>query len=341
MLSAATRNFLTSLAIQSMVGALVGLVFHLTLDKEVALDAAFYVDALLHGALVGLCIGATGEAFEAYLVPRFARLPLILEVVCWSAIMTASIIASLVLGFWVIYGAEMIQRSAHHMPMVVSITLCVAATFAIVTRITRLIGSGFFVGILFGSYLRPRLETRIVLFLDMEGSTAAAERLGEAKMQSMIAQFFSDIDGAFTEADGEVVSYVGDGVIVVWPALSPARNGRAVSSLVDAQRLIDNVAVRYRERFGADPQFRAGLHLGTVSVGEIGGRRRQISLFGDAMNVAARLQEVAKTGPGRWVASQAYLEAATLPAGLTATPLGALSLRGREQKVEAYALATR
>ena len=56
------------------------------------------------------------------------------------------------------------------------------------------------------------------------------------------------------------------------------------------------------------------------------------------MNVAARLQEAAKSVPGGWVASAAYLGRASLPGGLIARDLGSLELRGRNEAVRAYAL---
>ena len=56
------------------------------------------------------------------------------------------------------------------------------------------------------------------------------------------------------------------------------------------------------------------------------------------MNVAARLQEAAKSVPGGWVASAAYVGRASLPVGLTARDLGPLQLRGRSEPVAAYTL---
>ena len=105
-----------------------------------------------------------------------------------------------------------------------------------------------------------------------------------------------------------------------------------------ARRALSALSDRYLAEFGLVPEFRAGVHLGDVSVGEIGGRRRQISLFGDTMNVAARLQGEAKSVPSGWIASAAYVAEAALPAGLQARDLGALSLRGRVVPVAAYAL---
>jgi adenylate cyclase len=87
------------------------------------------------------------------------------------------------------------------------------------------------------------------------------------------------------------------------------------------------------------PQFRGGLHGGTVKAGELGDLRQQIVYVGDILNTAARLEEYAKRSQLDLVVSGALLERLTLPPGVEATRCGELALRGKDAPVTAYGLA--
>ena len=145
-----------------------------------------------------------------------------------------------------------------------------------------------------GRYRHPTREERILMFLDLTGSTTLAETLGEVRMQELLTRFFFDIDEPIVAHGGEVHGYVGDEVIVTWPL--PA--GVAAASCIDcffavADRVAAN-AKSYQQRFGSVPQFRAALHAGPVVISECGYSHRQIAFFGDTLNVTARLQELCK-----------------------------------------------
>jgi len=74
-------------------------------------------------------------------------------------------------------------------------------------------------------------------------------------------------------------------------------------------------AARYTRDVGEVPRFRAGLHGGTVTAGELGDLRRQIVFVGDILNTAARLEEYAKRTGLELVVSDALLKRLELPPG--------------------------
>ena len=71
--------------------------------------------------------------------------------------------------------------------------------------------------VILGRYRHPIREERVLMFLDLAGSTAMAEALGEVRMQELLTRFFFDIDEPIVAHGGEVHAYVGDAVIVTWP----------------------------------------------------------------------------------------------------------------------------
>jgi class 3 adenylate cyclase len=316
----------------------VGIIFRIALDPESPRDASFFLECALHGAIIGIGIGLTNLAFQRLLAPKLRRAPLLAEIVLWSLSIILGIALFFGLATLLVYGPRAAASLMPAIPTVLVITFGVALVASFFARISRLLGTRLLLDLLTGSYLRPQIERRIVLFLDLAGSTTLAEKFGEARIQQLIARFFGDIDDAFADAGAEVLGYAGDSVILAWRAQDRARNGRPVEGLVAARAAIEALAESYTREFGLVPAFRAGLHLGDVSVGEIGGRRRQVSLFGDTMNVAARLQGEAKTVPSGWIASAAYVANTQLPAGVTAHDIGPMPLRGRVEPVPAYAL---
>ena len=87
------------------------------------------------------------------------------------------------------------------------------------------------------------------------------------------------------------------------------------------------------------PTFRAALHCGEIVAGEIGDVRREIAYVGDTLNVAARLLEASKSLGHDILVSQDLLQIVKLPAGLKATPLPTLTIRGRTAPLGISALS--
>src|SRR6516165_803765 len=152
------------------------------------------------------------------------------------------------------------------------------------------------------------------MFLDIAGSTALAEQLGELRVHDLITRFFFDIDRPIADHDGEVHSYVGDEVIVTWPLTSDTqRNAQSLRCFFAVGDTMAELAPAYKREFAVVPNFRAGAHAGAVVVSECGDTKRQIALFGDTMNVAARLCEHAKAVGEALVASAEMLHDAAIP----------------------------
>jgi adenylate cyclase len=142
------------------------------------------------------------------------------------------------------------------------------------------------INVVLGRYRHPIREDRIMMFLDLAGSTSLAEALGEVRMQELLTRFFFDIDEPIVAHGGEVHAYVGDEVIVSWPLSAGVSGGACLDCFFAVSDRIEEQADSYRGQFGSVPRFRAGLHAGPVVIGECGDSRRQIAFFGDTMNVA-------------------------------------------------------
>jgi adenylate cyclase len=216
-------------------------------------------------------------------------------------------------------------------------SLLVLSTF----ELTRLVGSRVLFNVALGRYRSPVREARVLMFLDLAGSTSLAESMGELRVQNLLTRFFFDIDAAIVAHGGEVHAYVGDEVIVTWPLDEGMSGGRCIDCFFAIADSIAEKADSYRQEFGIVPSFRAGLHAGHVVTSECGSSRRQLAYFGDTVNVTARLQEHCKEVGRNLLVSADLLHLMKLKPAFAVEPLGEARLRGRAAAIEVFAVERR
>jgi adenylate cyclase len=176
------------------------------------------------------------------------------------------------------------------------------------------------------------------MFIDLEGSTTLAERLGSARYFALLQRFVDDLTEPILEAEGEIYQYAGDEIVVTWTLDAGTRQANCVRCFFEMRQAVARGVDGYRRDFGAVPSFRGGLHGGRVTAGELNDLRRQIVFVGDILNTAARLEEYAKRANLDLVVSGTLLQRIALPRGIEATRCGDLELRGKEARVAAWSI---
>ena len=166
-----------------------------------------------------------------------------------------------------------------------------------------------------------------VLHADVRGYTTVAESLPPEEVHALLVRYHGAAVAALRDEEGMPDRYVGDAVLALWNA--PKRQERhARMALRGALALI--AATR---AVGTELRYGAGVNTGEAVVGNLGSEEyMHYTAIGDTVNVAARLQGGASAG-------EVVCSAATLAAagdGVTATPLGELSVKGRRNPVAAY-----
>jgi adenylate cyclase len=154
-------------------------------------------------------------------------------------------------------------------------------------RVAHFIGLRTLLDLVIGTYHRPVEERKVLLFLDINGSTALAERLGALTIRSFVRKFLSDVSQPVVDYGGEIYLYKGDGLIAIWN-WADAFKADAILKAVDAMfAAIAKERDVYQRLFGVVPGFRVGIHGGAVIVSEQGDAKRSIGIYGDAINIAA------------------------------------------------------
>jgi adenylate cyclase len=204
--------------------------------------------------------------------------------------------------------------------------------------INHLLGQNVLLNFITGHYHRPRLEQRVFLFIDIEGSTALAERLGELAFHRLVNRFVVDITDPIVVAYGEIHRYVGDELIATWKLADGIAEAHCVRACFDALDRLAVLSPIYLRDFGTTVHCRAGLHCGPVVAGEMGSVKKEIVFLGDTVNTTARIQEFCRQTGDQVIASATLVDRLELPSGISKRPLGDLRLRGKEREVVLYAL---
>jgi adenylate cyclase len=293
----------------------------------------------LRGALVGAAICVVLMGFEIALdtpwAERFRQAPFMVMLAGRSLVYLGVILLALAAS-----GFMSSQQSQIGHPLrALLFSMTLALGFNLLAGVNLLLGPGVLFNFVAGRYYRPRLETRALLFIDMTGSTATAERLGEVRFLVLLNRFVADLSLAITREGGEIHKYVGDEIIATWRLGHAGTAQAAIRACFAARTRLAARTADYQREFGLVPGFRAALHCGPVVIGELGLFKMEIALIGDTMNTAARIQQACRDTGHAVLASAALLDrVAELPAGIAKRTLGALRLRGKEAALDLCAL---
>lgn len=187
-----------------------------------------------------------------------------------------------------------------------------------------------------GKYLKPTTETRIIMFLDLKDSTPIAETLGHEKYFSFIKDFIYYVSSAVLDNGGYIHQYVGDEIVVTWP-LRRSNFQKSVNTVILARRTLQHASDYFRRKYDIIPEFKVGMHLGEVTIGEIGVMKKDIAISGDAMNIAARIRTACGELNQKFIVSQEYFDSNVLKSW-QGESLGEISLKGVEKPIQLYAL---
>ena len=209
-------------------------------------------------------------------------------------------------------------------------------------EIGQIVGPRNLRNIVLGRYHRPRTEERFFLFVDVEGSTSLAERIGPTAVHRFLDGVFRLASDPIGDHGGEIYQYVGDEMVVTWTAAEARGDARPIACFFAIVAALEDVAPAFEREFGVAPRLRAALHAGPVISGEIGESKRDIVFHGDVMNTAARLEQATRDLDRRFLVSSDALSRLAATERYAFEPLGPQALRGRAMPVDVYAVgATR
>jgi adenylate cyclase len=195
---------------------------------------------------------------------------------------------------------------------------------------------GVFFTILTGHYINPKVEKRIVMFMDLKDSTPIAEKLGHPLNFEFIRDFIYRVSQAVIEFDGTIYQYVGDEVVCSWK-FAPNNARKCLETVIRARRNIQRKSNYFRNKYDIVPEFRVGIHIGEVTVGEIGVIKKDLAMSGDTMNTTARIRSACNELNHHFIVSKTFVENIDLKDWQTES-LGLVDLKGKGTGIELFSL---
>jgi predicted ATPase/class 3 adenylate cyclase len=173
-----------------------------------------------------------------------------------------------------------------------------------------------------------------VVFADIAGSTALAERLDSESLHDVLARYSDTCTEILERHGGMVEKYIGDAVVGVFglPHMHEDDALRAVRAAVELRSRTTDLSTEFHAHWGIGINVKVAINSGEVFAGS--GTRREMFATGDTFNVAARLEESA--APGEIVlGEQTYRLVQSV---VRAEPLEPLAVKGRTAKVRLWRL---
>src|SRR5215471_12568294 len=177
-------------------------------------------------------------------------------------------------------------------------------------------------------------KTVTIVFCDLKGSTSLAERLDSEVLREVLGVYFSAMRQVIERNGGTVEKYIGDAIMAVFglPTLHEDDALRAVRAAFDMSRALKSVNVRLQATWGVALENRTGVNTGQVVAGDAAMRQRLAT--GDAVNVAARLEQAAPAGEVL-IGETTF---ALVKDAVMVEPVEPLELKGKSERVPAYRL---
>ena len=174
-----------------------------------------------------------------------------------------------------------------------------------------------------------------VLFCDVVGSTSLASRFDPEEWAEVMNEAFRFMIAPVEEYGGTVARLMGDAVLAFFgaPLAHEDDPQRAVLAGLGIINGIQSFIAQFRDDYGWDFNVRVGINTGPVVVGEIGGGQTgEYTAMGDAINVAARMEQTAAPGTVQ-IAEDTWRHVAPL---FDVRDLGRIEVKGKDQPVQAY-----
>ena len=205
---------------------------------------------------------------------------------------------------------------------------------------------------LFGQHVSPAVVDRLlatqtdppsemrevcVLFLDIRGFTAMSRKRPADQTVALLNDFFAEMVEIVDHHHGIVNKFLGDGFLALFGA--PLEDPKAVdNALASARAMLTAVDDWNRRRPDRTLRVGIGIHTGQAVTGTVGSpQRKEYTVIGDTVNLAARLEQLTKETGARLLVSSSVHDAASGADG--ASDLGPLEVRGYDEAVRVWRVA--
>lgn len=315
-------------------------------DTDISLTLPVLIFASFANAFVGLIVGALEVI---YLEKRFSNRTIWAKII-YKFLTYLTLIIIIIVIFYPVAsaletGISLLQADAWQKLgrfllsisfLITLFQLSVRIIFSLIySAISENIGHHLFLNFFSGKYHQPKIEKRIFMFLDMKSSTTIAEALGHIKYFKLLDAYYKIMSDPIINSFGEVYQYIGDEIVISWKPDKGFSQANCIKCFFDIQSRLNQQKEAFLKEYGFEIGFKAGIHFGEVTIGEIGDLKKEIVFTGDVLNTTARIQSLCKELNSDLLISGIIKE--LLPnSSYQYISKGEIELKGRNKKEELF-----
>lgn len=313
-----------------------------------------FVPSLIITSLAALPMGLLLGVLEVYLFDRLFRMRYFWVRIALKALSYTSAIVIFLLCLNAVYLSSVLHHPLFSSAILVKSTDSLRASWfwsiiayigtiatmsLLLAEIQQYMGYGVLRNFFTGRYHEPVQEERIFMFVDMKSSTTLAEEMGHVRYFALLNRYYAVISSAIADTNGVILQYVGDEIVITWTLDSGVRDQDCLHCFFHMKDALSGESAAFMRDFGRVPGFKAGLHSGAVTTGEVGTLRKEIIFTGDVLNTTARIQGLCNdVGVDLLVSGALLAHMGPLP-GYTVREIGARELKGKNQKVDLFTVS--
>jgi adenylate cyclase len=287
--SISTRRKLVSILLAIAIFAFLVVLTTLAVGRPIVFAS---IDAIL----VGLGVGLFEEFYVQTLRGRWLRrMHPLASIGIYTLVVVVMFLVAIHLSHLMLGRLNDLPLAYDRLPFAIPLFVAFSVIGVIVMRVVHFIGVETMFHLTLGTYHRPVPQAKVLMFLDINGSTALAARLGAFRTTALVGKFLFDISKPITDFGGDIYLYKGDGLIALWDWDTAVRGNKILRAVDGIFTAVRREHGEYHRQFGIAPTFRIGIHGGDVVVSEQGDTKRAIGVYGDPINIAARMEEAART----------------------------------------------
>lgn len=307
-----------------------------------------YFRASLGGLVIGVCI----LAFEEKIFPKIAKgLSFALRRAVWHGSVVLFIVGIILVIYTLMEGlnatnswGQAFQNARQFISSDLFLSFFIyyyllSILVSFLGRLRKSFGQHVFYNYLVGKYANPLEEERTFLFLDLNGSTQLAEKLGHVKYSRLLNKCFDDIINALERFSYDIYQFVGDEMVLTWPA-TEKDDGQAIRMFFAIQEKLQIARGSYKLLFGEIPTFKAAVSTGTVTATLVGGKEKNIAYHGDVLNTTARLLGLCKKYGRNILFTGFYNRLVTKNQKFSTERIATIKLRGKANQSEVFSVSS-
>ncbi len=305
-----------------------------------------HLELIIQGVIFGLMFGLINFLVDITIIRRrsFSALILIKTLLYIIAMIISGGAVIVFFRIFNIVPKEMLDSmTLDNFPFSFLISFALYLVLMILTinfllQINRKFGYGVLFYMLSGKYHKPRIESRIFMFLDMKDSTGCVERLGHYDYSLLLQSCIHDLTDIIIRYKAQVYQYVGDEVVLTWPTNRGVKDLNCVNLFYAYEQCLRDKQEYYKKNFKTVPEFKAGMAEGTVTVTEVGDMKREIAYHGEVVVTAARLEKMCQNLEKNLLVNQNLISILPTVGQCEYKLMGEFQLQGKTHKENVYSI---